>query len=428
MTSCLGGDNFEDNFIPTDAEIVAFSLSHDSVSELKTVVFSIDQKQNLIYNYDSMTYLTDIKEKVIINYTTAAGVNNILNITNGDSVWVNSGDSIDISVPLKLKVFALDGNTTKEYSAQLNIHQIDPDSVQYQKFASDLPFLQTEETKTILFGGRFFTFSKIENDLQLYSSSDAINWQKETLSGLPATILIKGIQQNKDQIFAYSQEGNLYTSQDANADTWRQVNTEYPVVGILGFLNASANQLEGLSVVVEKEGEKVFAFTHNSTDWTYSSSAIPTDFPLHDFSSLSYTVMKTERITNIGGVSSDGTVQNAVWSTQTGLYWAKISDNRQIFPPLAGANAFYYNDEFWLTNGQLSDGTYNKEVYYSTDGGNTWFIKPEKYQTPEDFTARSSASLVVDGEGKYFYIIGGKNSTVLPEIWKAFQNKKEFNY
>jgi hypothetical protein len=428
MTSCLGGDDFEDSYIPTDAEIVAFSLSHDSIPELKTVIFSIDQRQNLVYNHDSMTYLTEINEKVIVNYTTAAGMNNVLNVTNGDSVWVSVGDSIDVSTPLKLKVFALDGKTTKEYSFQLNIHQIDPDSVQYQKIASDLPFLQTEETKTILFDNQFFAFSTIGDKVQLHSSSDAVNWQEETLSGLPATVVVKGIQQSQGQIFAYTKEGNLYTSHDTNANTWRQINTEYPVVSILGYLNPGETQAEGLSVIVEKEGEKVFAFTHDSFDWTYSSSAIPIDFPLYDFSSFSYTVMKTERITNIGGVSADGTVQNAVWSTQTGLYWAKLTNSRQVFPPLAGVKAGFYNNEFWLINGQLADGTYNNDIYYSIDGGNTWLVKPEKYQAPEDFTPRAHASFVVDSAGKYFYIIGGKNSTVLPEIWKGFLNKKEFNY
>jgi hypothetical protein len=432
MASCLGGTDYSDDLIVnTDAEILTFTLSHDSVPELATVVFSIDQERGLIFNHDSMTYLTEIEEKVILQYTSGAGIDNLLNITEGDSTWIKTGDSIDISRPVKLKVFALDGITKKEYTAFLNIHQIDPDSMQYNKIDSDLPFSASIESKTILFGNKFFHFSEIIDgyNLKLFSSSDAINWQQELLSGLPSTAVIKGIQQNKDQIFAYTKEGELYTTHDDNANTWRQINTEYPVVSILGFLNSSDNQVEGLGVVVEKEGELFFAFTPNSSDWTYSNSPIPADFPLYDFSTYSYSVMKAERITNIGGVSANGIVQNAVWSTQNGLYWAKISSDRKTFPPLEGANAFYYNNEFWLINGRLADGTYNNEVYYSIDGGNTWSVKPEKYQAPEDFTRRSHASLVVDNFGQYFYIIGGKESLttfVLPEIWKGFQNKKEF--
>jgi hypothetical protein len=148
--------------------------------------------------------------------------------------------------------------------------------------------------------------------------------------------------------------------------------------------------------------------------------------------------MKIGRITNIGGISADGTVQSAVWSTQNGLYWAKISNERDMFPPLEGANAFYYGNQFWLINGRLSDGSLNREVYYSIDGGNTWSTKLEKYKAPEEeFDPRFGASLVVDEKGVYFYVIGGKKESVLPEegrkvenlaeIWKVFQNKKTFN-
>jgi hypothetical protein len=207
---------------------------------------------------------------------------------------------------------------------------------------------------------------------------------------------------------------------------WRQVNTEYPIISILGFLNPGENQTEGLSVVVEKEGKLFFAFTNNSSTWAYGDDPIPADFPLSDFSSYSYLLMKIGRITNIGGISANGKAQNTVWSTQNGLYWAKITGTQKVFPPLTGANTFYYNNEFWLINGRLDDGSFNDKVYYSIDGGNTWLVKPEKYQTQEDYVSRYSASLIVDKEGIYFYIIGGKQQTLLPEVWKGFLTKKGF--
>ena len=427
VTSCLGDNKPEDVYPLTDAELISFNLSSDSVPNLKNVVFSIDQRAGRIYNYDSMAYLTTIKDKVIINYTSGAGANNVLNLTNGDSIWVSSGDSIDISQPLSLKVFALDGKTEKYYTAQLHIHQVDPDSVQYIRIASDLPFLQTEETKTIFFNNRFFTYSKIENEIQLHSSSDAVNWARETLSGLPLNTVVKAIQNSQNQIFAYTEAGLLYTCYDNYANNWALVNTEYPVKSILGYLNASANQTGGLSLVVEKDGQLVFAFTENATDWIYGA-AVPGNFPLHDFSSRSYQLMHVERISIFGGISSDGEVQNAVWSTQNGYYWAKLTANTSVFPPLRGANVFYYNQEFWLLNGKSDDGNFNKEVYYSVDGGITWKSKPEKCQMPADFPNRSGASLVVDSANKYFYLIGGKQDAALLDIWKGFLNNKDFEH
>lgn len=432
MASCLGNNNYDEIYSITDAELLSFSLSSDSVPDLANVVFSIDQREEigLIYNYDSMAYQTKIEDKVMVTYTSGTGTDNVLNITGGDSIWVKSGDSIDISQPLTLKVFALNGTTVKLYNVRLNIHQVDPDSMQYSQTASELPFLQTDDTKTVIFNDRFLTYSKIGNEIQLYTSSDAKNWVREAVSGLPANAVIRGIQSNKNQLFVYTDEGELYVRSNPAVDQWELVNkpASIKVKSILGYLNAGAKQSEGLSMVIETGGINTFAFTEDFTQWEYDSiTPIPDNFPLYDFSNYSYEVMYSQRISIFGGISLNGVVQNAVWSTENGRYWAKLSDDINVFPPLEGANVFYYNNEFWLINGK-SDDDYNKKIYYSIDGGVTWQIKPEKCQLPEDYTGRYNASLVTDKENKYFYIIGGKQVSVLSDVWKGLLNKMEFEH
>lgn len=433
MASCLGNDTYDDEYSVTDAELLSFSLSSDSVPSLDSVIFSIDQRTEpgLIYNYDSMAYQTVIKDKVIITYLSGTGSTNVLNITNGDSTWVASGDSIDISQPLTLRVYAMDGKTTKLYTVNLNIHQVDPDSTQYHPVASGLPFLQTEETKTLVFNGRFLTYSKIDNQIQLNSSPDAVNWTSEGVSGLPANAVIRGIQSNGTQLFAYTDDGELYVRYDLSIDQWVQVNTPpaVQVRSILGYKNASPGQPEGLSMVIETGGVYTFAFMTDVDQWTYdASNPVPDDFPLYNFSTYSYEVMLFQRISIFGGTSSDGVVRNAVWSTENGLYWAKLTtDGVNVFPPLDGANIFYFNNEFWLINGKSDDG-FNKDAYYSMDGGVTWLIRPEKNQMPGDYTPRYNASLVMSGDNKSFYIIGGKQSAVLPEVWNGFVNKMQFEH
>jgi hypothetical protein len=172
MASCLGGnDTSQDTYPMTDAELLSFSLTSDSVPLLANVTFSIDQQKNLIYNYDSIAYQTTIIDSVIVTYTSASGsgVNNVLNITGGDSIWVKSGDSLNVSKPLTLKVYALDGKTTKIYTMQLNIHQVDPDSAQYHQINTGLPFLESGDTKTVTFNNQFLNYSRNNNQIQLYT-------------------------------------------------------------------------------------------------------------------------------------------------------------------------------------------------------------------------------------------------------------------
>jgi len=435
MASCLGNGGYDDTYSVTDAELLGFSLSSDSVADLVNVVFTIDQRgedgTGLIYNYDSMAYQTTINDKVIVTYLSGAGTNNVMNITNGDSTLVSSGDSLDVSQPLTFKVYALNGTTTKTYIVKLNIHQVDPDSMQYHRIASDLSFLQTEDTKTVVVNNRFLAYSRIDNQIQLHTSSDAINWTQEDFSGLPANAVLRGIQSNGNQLFAYTDDGELYV--DSTGNQWELANkpASTQVVSILGYLNTGPYQPEGLALVVETGGVNTFAFADKSlTQWDYDSIApvpVPDDFPLHDFSNYSYQLMYSQRLSIFGGISLNGGIQNAVWSTETGRYWAKLTNDVNVFPPLEGANVFYYNGEFWLINGK-SDTGYNSDVYFSIDGGVTWQVKPENAQTPEDYTPRYGASLVMSNDNRYFFIIGGKQDVVLPEIWNGYVNKMEFDH
>ena len=435
MASCFSNNNDDiDIALLTDAEILNFYLSHDSLPELENVVFSIEQRGavGLIYNYDSMAYLTEIPEKVVVYYISGMGSDNVLNITNGDSILLKSGDSIDISVPQTLKVYALDGKTTKIYNTKLNIHQIDPDSVQFYKIASEPAFLKTEDTKTIAFNNKFLTYSRIEGEIQLYTSSDAVDWKQESFSGLPDNAVIRGIQSKGNALFACTDDGELYVRYDSSIDEWISVNKppEIKVKSILGYKNGDLKYSEGLCLVVETGGISTFAFTGDLIKWDYDSilpTPVPEDFPIYEFSNHSYKVMQTERITVFGGISLNGETLNTVWSTENGLYWAKLSTNSKTFPLVKGANVFFYNKEFWMINGKSDEG-FNNKVYSSIDGGVTWAEREEKCQAPEEYLKRYNASVVLDKNNKSFYIIGGKNNSALPEIWKGFINKSNFEH
>ena len=422
--SCLDGDDDPVEYtVSTDAQIVSFSLSHDSISELKTVVFSIDQANGLIYNHDSMTYKTNVFEKVIVSYSSdIAG--NVLNVTDGDSTWVTSGDSLDMSKPQRLKVFALDGITTKFYNVKLNIHQIDPDSMQYIKMGDDQSFLNTKEVKSILFDNYYYIYTRSGSSTSLHRSADMLAWSEVPMTGFPSDAVVRGIQTNGQGIFLCTETGDLYGSYDAFS--WNKFAAEYPVVTILGYLNKSAIQSEGLALVVRKDDSDLFAFTSDLLSWSYGNK-VSESFPLSDFSSVNNSSALIERLTIIGGLSAAGDPQNTVWSTQDGLYWAKLTSESSVFPKMYGANSFIYDEELYLLNGKLADGKYNEELYYSIDGGATWKTKPNKYLFADNYKKRSGASLVIDGQGAAFYIIGGENdNNILPDIWRGMQNEKRF--
>lgn len=428
LNSCLFDDDDDDvdYSLYTDAELISFSLSHDSVSELKNLNFTIDQRKSLIYNYDSLAYGTDIYkfEKVIVTYTSGAYVSNVMAIADGDSIWIASGDSLNISDPLTLRVHALDGVTTKEYLFSLNIHQMDPDSMQFHQLVDNLPFLANTDNRMVLLDGIFYCYSRIDDQVVLYRSHDATTWEQGSLTGLPDEVIISGISNFQNRLYSTTQAGVLLSSEDGS--NWTPIaGVTYPVKALLGAIKG-----RGLSLVVEKEENQLFAFTSDYINFSYGSQ-VPENFPLSGFSPVEYELSEKtgQRVLSlIAGTTSSGTALNSVWTTQDGLYWSKLTDDRfSGLPVISGGNAFLYNGWICLMNGRYPDGGYNEQFYYSVNNGYSWVEAESKYQSP-DYPYRSGASLVTDDSGTFFYIAGGINSTWQTDVWKAFLNRKIFDH
>ena len=432
LNACLFGNDSEeiDLNLYTDAEVISFRLSHDSIPDLKDVVFSIDQRKNIIYNYDSMAYGTLIEDKVVVTYTSGSRMDNLIYLsTEEDSLWLSSGDSLDIlsTSPAKLRAYALDGKTTKLYSFYLNIHQTDPDSMQYKRIASGLNFATTDKQKSIQFKSVFYTYLVNNGTVSAYTSANAENWDSADLFGLPANIDTKSIVHNGTQIYACTDDGDLYSSY--NALNWTKLETDYPVTTILGCLKESNIQKAGLCAIVSKDGASTFAFLSDWSEWKYGIG-IPETFPSNGgFSTVNQEIVSTQRLTIFGGETASNEIVNSIWSTLDGLYWSKITDDRiSNFPHITDANTFIYNGLLTMINGRNEEG-YNTEIYISSNNGYTWSIREEeKYKPEESYLPRSGASFILDQEGVYFYLIGGDRTEVWSEIWKGFQNKSVFDH
>ena len=117
VTSCLNDDNNVE-YSP-DATIHAFELDTAGLGSYK---FTIDQRQGLIYNADSLPVHADtIINKILIKtLTTASSVVTMKDQNDQDSI-INLNDSIDLSKKLKIKVWSTEAlagtspNQTKDY-------------------------------------------------------------------------------------------------------------------------------------------------------------------------------------------------------------------------------------------------------------------------------------------------------------------------
>lgn len=429
FVSCLGSDD-DDYIYVSDAGIYTFKVQNDSIDAVSgsdSVIFTIDQVNGLIYNKDSLRFGTELTEKLVTIFTGPTWVLDITDLAEGDSAWISSGDSLDFSKPRILRTYGIDGYTNKTYTVSINIHQVNPDSFQYKKIASDIQPLNSNLTCTYHFDNVFYTYKQTEDEIELYTSTDAINWQKETTSGLPLNTNIKGIRQFSNGYFLYyvnTSDGRWFGSD--NGKNWSEGNFDYPILAFLGVIKPGVLLDETLACIILKNEQAIFASTSNLKDWTYSN-AVPADFPLDNYSVISYNNMLIERLSLVGGISADNKVLNTVWSTTNGLTWSKLSGGNTAgsLPQYEGISAFLYNDDFYLINGKDENNVYNNETYYSKDGGVTWQITPIQYFSPtlEGYIERYNSTVIVDDKN-FIYIFGGKyNNEILTDVWRGRLNK-----
>ena len=354
LFSCLGGSGYIEYEISTDAQLTSFSLSHDSLPVLATAKFSIDQANSRIYNYDSLPYLTDtaiIASQAIVTYTAGSEASPSIRLEylDGDTAWIASGDSLRFASLFYLKLYAPNGNS-KTYTVHFNIHQIDPDSVQYHPASiSDVPELTTPDWETLA------------------------QYCPDTLE----------------------------------------------VVACLGFLRPD-EQKDLTLIVKDKNDDHRFAFSSDLIEYQLGE-IIPEGFPEKGFTVFNDRSF-AGRLTIIAGLQS-------VWATEDGLYWTNLFGTEGPLPIIEGGNAFAYNGEIWFLNGKILNGEYNAKIYFSLNGGVVWQEKPEKMQPPVEFPLRADARVVVDEDGKYFYIVHGQNqSGGLNDVWKVVLNSRLFDH
>jgi len=425
FVSCLGDKDDPEIILSPDAQILSFSIKNDSVVKgLTAIKFSIDQVNGEIYNTDSATFGLKLPDKVAVSYSTANGGNilNITNIANGDSVWINSGDTIDLTKPLRIRSFAATGHT-KEYDVRFNMHKVDPDSIWWKQVDKNLGF----SPKTIIINDTLYSFAYRASPTTGYiffnvwiSSDWGVSWEPIPIYSVLYYPNLHQMQQYGNKLFVCTSSGDLYKANlNDNFTSWTQVPSDYQVRNIFGtlFLDVKNGKLDVngkkvLVLAVEKEGEKYFAI-YDGNSISDTQYKVPADFPTEAFSSIAHARVNVGRLTVAGGN------KGAVWETMDGLRWAQLG----VLPSqVQGANVFLYDDKFYLLNGKTADG-YNTSVYTSKDQGLTWQLAPSKTYLPKNtYKFREDASLVVASDNM-IYIMGGMNEVPITDIWKGRLNR-----
>lgn len=441
LSSCLGSKDYNYEYeVYKNCQIKSFELKSDSVKELSSVKFTIDQVNSLIFNADSLPYGTEI-DKVICtiaymsDYSVATNKVNQM-VYGGDSIltW-NGTDTLDFSMPVKFEVGAFDEVTSKTYEAWINIHTVVPDSMEWYLHASNITGLPIREQKVIardfngvesylmyarLFGGK--SYNLFQSPVE-----DAVNWTEVTLSGLPESgIVVPQITEYNDVLYVPSTEGVLYQSEDGAE--WTVVEGTPTVKYLLGAVKEDKATPSAMAAVVEEDGVLIFASMNAEKGWK-TGVTVPALFPLTGFGSVNYNNMYREYLMLAGGRDKDNVILGTVWASGDGVAWAVLTDEEgENFGQKDGVMLSQYDDKFFLVGGITADGKGSDEIYTSRDNGITWAASDTLVVLPEEMKGRGFSSVLVDKD-QYMLIFAGKTRSVLyeqDEVWRGRINRLGF--
>jgi len=439
MSSCLGDSKSYDSELPKNCQISSFTLQHDSISELSTTKFTIDQVNGRIFNLDSLPYGTEIDKVVCkIEYINAYAVTSlrVMQEAVGDTIDWNASDSLDFSKPVKFVVGAYDGITTKNYLAQVNVHHVVPDSLPWHLYTEGITDQTIREQKAILFnyGGKpsylfYVQPAGADAPYSLYYSdaSDLRQWTSLSLEGLPAgKIRLAQLTGYENILYLPSTDGVLYQSTDGLK--WSPVEGTPHVSYLMGYVKESDKQISVLTAITEENGTLYFASMNKNGEWA-KGDQVPDAFPLTGFGNENYNLMYFEYLLVVAGKDKNNKLLNNCWGTKDGLSWANYTPSEATpFSKREGVMVTAYDDKIWMIGGLNGDGNGLKDIYQTIDKGVTWSLLDTLVTLPDNYKGRGFSSLVVDDE-KFITIFGGKTSASgnnEQEIWRGRINRLGF--
>lgn len=382
----------------TSAAVTSFNIAEDNrvLKNIDSVFFSINLREGLIFNADSLPVGTRINGLVVeMSTSTISKAEITFNHGPGTADTTinfldNPGDSIDFSHgPARLKIVAADGLTEANYTVTVNVHQVEPDSLNwFGKPLSQLPttFEHPQLQRSAQRGTEIacLTVSQGQYCIGLSHNPQSQQWQIAT-PAFGFTPKVQTFTATPDAYYILSEEGGLYTSQDALA--WTSTGQS----GWQWIYGAYQSQILG-------NGLQDGAYVTRSYPTVTQPQAIPSDMPVANTSlpvEVKVTWSSLPQIMIVGGRRADGTLSPDTYGYD-GSRWARTSVTTPLPEGIEGATIvpYYYfstSEANWRTRqfstimligGRLSNGWLNTKVYYTLNQGIIWAEAPTKLQSP----------------------------------------------
>ena len=437
ISSCLDSDVVEYEY-SSNASITAFSITDSIITyypasvngkdtTLSTAVvgskypFIINQNEGLIYNPDSLPVGTDIS-KVVVDIT--ADTQGIYIVAEKDSLW-EKADSLNFENPIQFKVLAEIGTFGRTYTAKINVHQQEPDSLTWTSIDANFP-KTIKKQKAVYNNNYIYVFAEEGTQVVMTKTADGKNWSELTTIDIPASTDYSSVMIWGNQFYILA-EKELYTSNDGLQ--WSKVESAQKITRLLANIDTEHNHK-----IIGVDPENYYIESEDGVIWNRYET-MPTEFPTSQISAVSYaldTNDKLGRIVLIGNNDITTDTITSVWTTlTTETYWTDllVEDMNYACPKLENSQLIQYNGLLYMFGGpKLNQGKIQafEHFYVSQDNGISWKTITEKIMFPQEFNAlyeeaEGNYSCVVDDQ-QFIWIMWSQTG----EVWRGRINKFGF--
>lgn len=449
MSSCLK-DNETEVVTYDDTAVTAFSLgtltrtmhTTSSKGEDSTYVvnvtgtkypFSIDQQRGLIYNADSLPVGTKV-DRVVCTLSTKNSGTAVFNLRTKDGtldslVVYSNTDSIDLSKPTELRVYAMSGRAYRKYTVQVNVHEEEADEFRWTKaLDNELNFAKTPQLRLLSVGERPYVLFTADNgstmlaDLRQHiadATSDTGVMQILSPSAFDNAV------SNGNTLYVLEKEGcklhAIGTDGLGNETHVDHEGCDTSVVDRLG--GASAKEIYALS----KQGTLIVS-TDGCRSWQEES--LDSDADLLPTENINCTLHRLrtndtmERVLLVG--TQPGKDYALVWmkiadETQPGAgRWMLLADGTKgegdyRLPSKESLSIVGYDDKD-MGLGMSADGTL-AAILLSADGGINW-KSSATYAWPEGLSGKGWLAACADKSGTLWVVLGETG-----QVWRGRLNR-----
>lgn len=444
--SCNDNDTYSYGSVDAsaDAQIYRFALKGTPRTKddtlkypaIQKTFFHINQKEGKIYNTDSLPYKINIgRLMATLTYSADAAPSKteIRYASLPDSIMeLTEEDSIDFSRnDVLIKVTAQNGTTVKEYTVDLIIHQIDPDSVVWKQITSLGSAVgdANKREKVVLRNNTFYRYFLTGGILYLQTASvlsgSPMPWYTSPIVGLNNNIRLDDITVMNGNFYAVDNSGKAYSS--SSGDIWNESVSIPYVHRIIGILPGAKAENDSL-LVVTKEGSDYYlektndlktlkrkTIINNTT--VFDKDKFMALLDNFDYSSLTHynrDNLNSNILSLIGPRSSNISLRDS-WlfiSDKTGLSVIKSGNEISTFKKDVDFTGFTYDNKFFAMS--------KDSIYVSNDWGKQWSKAPVGYSLPDGMKTSEIQSVIVDD--KDFIWVFGKMGTQYA-VWRGRLNR-----